>query len=135
LGAWWALLAELLLGHEVMLVATPPGAGDVRLGPLAAGSAGAAADALGALVTSGALLYAALWGAAALVLPWLVRGRWLAADLVAASAWAAALGAATVAVADSIGGPDPRHAVAGAVAAGLIAPLAARVRRRPALEP
>jgi APA family basic amino acid/polyamine antiporter len=46
-----------------------------------------------------------------------------------------ALGAATVAVADSIGGPEPRHAVAGAVAAGVIAPFAARVRRRPALEP
>jgi hypothetical protein len=85
-------------------------------------------------VTSGALLYAALWAAAALILPWLVRGRWLAVDIVAASAWAATLGAATVAVADSIGGPEPRPAPAGAGAAGLIALVAARVRGRPALE-
>ena len=41
----------------------------------------------------GALLYAAVWALAALLLPWLVRGRWLALDVVAASAWAAALGA------------------------------------------
>jgi hypothetical protein len=139
LGAWWALLATPLLGRAVMAAG---GGGDaasgdpgVRLGPVATGSAGDAADALGALVTSGALLYLALWAAAAVLLPWLVRGRWLAADVVAASAWAAALGAATVAVAESSGGPEPRHALAGAVAAGVIAPVAARVRRRPALEP
>ena len=50
-------------------------------------------DVISPLLTSGALLYAALWALAALLLPWLVRGRWLAADLVAASIWAAALGA------------------------------------------
>ena len=50
-------------------------------------------DVIAPLLTSGALLYAVLWALAALLLPWLVRGRWLAADLVAASIWAAALGA------------------------------------------
>ena len=141
LGAWWALLAEPFLGRAV-IGGTPPagggaagGSGEVALGPLATGPAAEAWDAVGTLVTGGALLYVALWAGAALVLPWLVRGRWLAADLVGASAWAGALGAATVAIADSIGGPEPRHVVAGAVAAGVIAPLAARVRRRPALEP
>ena len=38
---------------------------------------------LAPLLTSGALLYAVLWALAALLLPWLVRGRWLAADVVA----------------------------------------------------
>jgi hypothetical protein len=131
LGAWWALLAAPLLGRAVI------GGGEtggITLGP-ATDSAAVAADALGDLIAGGALPYVALWAAAAVVMPWLVRGRWLAADVVAASAWAAALGAATVAVADSTGGPEPRYAVAGAVAAGVIAPFAARVRRRPALEP
>ena len=45
----------------------------------------------------GGLLTAAVWAAAATLLPWIVRGRWLALDVVAASAWAAALGAATAA--------------------------------------
>ena len=116
------------------MIGGAPGSGEVALGPLATGPPRPRGRGR-PLVTSGALLYAALWAGAALVLPWLVRGRWLAADLVAASAWAGALGAATVAIADSIGGPEPRRAVAGAVAAGVIAPVAARVRRRVALEP
>ena len=47
------------------------------------------------LVTSGALLQAVLWGLAALVMPWLVRGRSLSVDIVAATVWAAGLAGAT----------------------------------------
>ena len=36
-----------------------------------------------------------LWAAAAVVLPWLVRGRSLAVDIVGATVWAAGLAAAT----------------------------------------
>ena len=45
---------------------------------------------------------------AALILPWLVRGRHLGPDFVGASAWAAGLGAGTAAVAEWAGAPDPR---------------------------
>jgi eukaryotic-like serine/threonine-protein kinase len=64
-----------------------------------------------------------VWALAALVLPILVRGRLFAVDLVGATAWAAALGSATQAVA-----PGMRGLVAGAVVAGGVA-VAARASR------
>jgi hypothetical protein len=109
-GLWWLLLAEPLVGRELLL-GTPPGE---------------AGETLEALVSSGALLLAPLWAAAALVLPWLVAGRSLAADLVLATTWAAGLAAATGAVADRAGLPEPRGLVAGAVLAGALAVIGAR---------
>jgi hypothetical protein len=87
------------------------------------------------LLTSGALLYAALWALAALLLPWLVRGRWLAADLVAASIWAAALGATTAAIAEFEDAPEPRGLIAGAVSAGVIAVAVPHLRGVRVVEP
>ena len=63
-------------------------------------------EALGALAAR--LLLAPLWAAAALVLPWLVRGRSLAVDIVGAATWAAGLAAATAAVADCADLAEPR---------------------------
>ena len=116
LGAWWALLAAPLLGRELFggggngpaVISDPSTLGDALTD-----TEPALNDVIGPLLTSGALLYAALWALAALLLPWLVRGRWLAADLVAASIWAAALGAATAAIAQSIDAPEPNGLVAG----------------------
>jgi hypothetical protein len=68
-------------------------------------------------------------------MPWLVRGRWLALDVVGAAVWASALGATTAAVAQSLGAPAPRGLIAGAVAAGMLAPALMRVGGRRALEP
>ncbi|MBB4661036.1 protein kinase domain-containing protein [Conexibacter arvalis] len=91
------------------------------------------------LVQSGALLCAALWAAGAAVLPWLVRGRHAALDLVAATVWAAALAAGASAIGSSLDGavpsPDPRGAALGAAGAVLLAVGAqavrtARARRR-----
>ena len=108
-GLWWLLLAEPLLDREIAL-GTPPGdAGDV----------------LETLAESGVLLLAPLWAAAAVVLPWLVRGRSLALDVVAASAWAAALASGTAAVAGWAGLAEPRGLAAGAVAAGVLAVIGA----------
>ena len=59
-----------------------------------------------------------MWAVAALVLPWLVPGRSPALDIVGAAAWAAALTAATGAVAGYAGLPEPRGLAAGAVVAG-----------------
>ena len=64
----------------------------------------------------------ALWALAALALPVVVRGRVLAADVVGATAWAAALGSATQAVAGTLSWqPTMRGLVAGAVVAGGLA--------------
>jgi eukaryotic-like serine/threonine-protein kinase len=96
LGAWWLLLS----------------------GPARAPNPGGLSD-LRPLLTVDALGHAAAWAAAAAVLPWLVRGRQLALDVVAASAWAAGLAAA-----------EPRDMVPGAVAAGVLALALARAPAR-----
>jgi hypothetical protein len=119
LGGWWLVLAEAVANDRLAL-GPPAGA---TAGTWEA-TAGRALDAvLVPTVTRGALLLVALWALAALVLPVLVRGRLFAVDLVAATAWAAALGSATQAVA-----PGMRGLAAGAVAAGGLA-VAARASR------
>jgi hypothetical protein len=115
LGCWWLALAEVLSGDRLAL-GPPPGASldGSHLDPL---------------VTSGALALAALWAAAAVLLPVVVRGRRLAVDLVGASAWAAALGSATQAVAQALSWqPTMRGLVAGAVVAGGLAVATAASR-------
>jgi eukaryotic-like serine/threonine-protein kinase len=125
LGAWWLVLAEALANDRL-------GIGPPREAAAAAwqqAASGALHDVLVPTVARGALLLAALWAVAALVLPVLVRGRVFAIDLVAATAWAAALGSATQAVA-----PGMRGLVAGAVAAGGLAVAARAIGPRPPSE-
>jgi hypothetical protein len=111
-GLWWLLLAEPLLDREIA-VATPPGSAD---------------DVLEALAESGALLLAPLWALAAVLLPWLVRGRSVAADIVGASVWAAGLASGTAAVAGWAGLAELRGLAAGAVVAGVLAVIGAQWR-------
>jgi hypothetical protein len=119
LGCWWLALAELVSGDRLAL-GTPP---DATFDP------GGAAH-LWPLVTGGVLGLAALWAAAAVLLPVLVRGRALAADVVGATAWAAGLGSATQAIAGALAWqPAMRGLVAGAVVAGGLALVAAASRR------
>jgi len=138
LGAWWALLAAPLLGRELLGgggSAAPVLSDPSTLGAALTDTEPALNDVVGPLLTSGALLYAALWALAALLLPWLVRGRWLAADLVAASIWAAALGASTAAIGESIDAPEPRGLVLGAALAGVIAVAVPHLRGARVVEP
>jgi len=76
-----------------------------------------------------------VWAIAALIGPWLIRGRWLFADVVAAAVWAAALGAGTAAAAEAIGVPDPPGLALATVVAGLLAVAIPHVRRIGVLEP
>ena len=76
-----------------------------------------------------------MWALAALILPWLVRGRYAGADVVAATAWAAGLGSATAAVAEWAGAGTPRGLVAGAIAAGVLALAAPRLLPRDIVDP
>jgi hypothetical protein len=132
LGLWWLLLAEALTGHRLLL-GSPPGAQPRGLWQLSASDA--FTHAVAPLVTSGALAVAAVWALMAVLLPVVVRGRAAALDIVAATAWAAALAAGTRAAADALtwhgGAPSPRGVVAGAVVAGLIAVGARAVRGAP----
>jgi hypothetical protein len=115
LGCWWLMLAEVLSGKRLALGAPPDAAlSGTHLLPL---------------VTTGALVLAALWAAGAVLLPLLVRGRALAADVVGATTWAAGLGSATQAVAQAVSWqPAMRGVVASAVVAGGLAVVAAASR-------
>jgi hypothetical protein len=87
------------------------------------------------LGSSGVLAPAILWGAAAAVLPWLVRGRSPALDVVRVVVWASILASGTgVAIAAVHGsnpaGNPPRAALGAVVAAGIaLMPLAATMWR------
>ncbi len=125
-GAVWALLAEPALDRALALgTAISPRVADATAGV-------ALRDAAWPLVSSGAALLAVLWALAALVLPWLVRGRSLALDVVAATGWAAALAGATAALAEQASGPRAAAPglVGGAVVAGALAVALPRARRR-----
>jgi hypothetical protein len=111
-GLWWLLLAEPLLSRDLALGTAP----------------GDAATVLETIATSGALLLAPVWAVAALILPWLVAGRSLAADVLGAVVWAACLAAATAAVADAAGLGEPRGLAAGAAVAGALAVMGGRAR-------
>jgi eukaryotic-like serine/threonine-protein kinase len=81
---------------------------------------------LGDGVTPRAWALVPLWAGAAVLLGWLVRGRHLALDLVAAVSWSAGLTAATASLAAWMGLPEPRGLVPAAVLAALLALWARR---------
>src|SRR4051794_27192320 len=113
---WWTLLAEALLGRHLLFgLDTPPRAGWDGAPSIAA------TEVVRPIVTSGAPLQAVLWGLAALVMPWVVRGRSLAADVVAGTVWAAGLAGATASIGQIVNGSTPKGLVAGALAAGILA--------------
>jgi hypothetical protein len=131
LGYWWLTLAEPLLAERLWL-GVPANA------PSRAAWEGSlnttAAHVVGPALSLGVLFGALLWGAAAMVLPWIVRGRSAAADVVAATVWSAALAAAAPVAAAGLTGhaahPSPHGAVLGAVLGGVIA-VASRALRGP----
>ncbi len=129
LGFWWLALAEPLTRSTLFFGSSD---GTHPRATWEASASDAAHDALVPLLSSGALAGAALFAGFATVLPWIVRGRWLAADVVAATVWAAGLAAGAGALGQALGTavamPEPRGAVAGAVLAGMVAVLCARLR-------
>ena len=107
LGAWWWLLYDALDDGTDLQTTVNQAAQD------------------------GTLLYLAVSAAAATLLPWIVRGRWLALDLIAASVWAAALGACIAAV----HAPAPPGLVLACVLAGVLAVAVPHFRRARVVEP
>jgi eukaryotic-like serine/threonine-protein kinase len=136
LGAWWLVLAEPLLGKALVFGPAP----GTPSRPGFDGAPGiAAGDVLAKACSSGALLLAVVWAAAALVAPWLVRGRSLPADVAGAATWAAGLAATTAALGEWLGArveqAQPHALVPGAVAAAGLTLVLAHARRPPAAEP
>jgi eukaryotic-like serine/threonine-protein kinase len=138
LGYWWLRLAEPLLdtaGRRLWLGSPAgSGAGGGRSLAWEHSLESAAVHALVPLLSVGLLCGAALWALAAVLLPWLVRGRSALFDALAGTLWAVVL-AATAPLLDGgltahAGAPSPRGAVLGA-ALGAVLALAARALRGP----
>lgn len=125
-GFLWLAAAEVLTG-EPLLFGIPDGA--LPRADWQDSIAEAGAHALTPLVSSPALSPALAWAAFAALLPLVLRGRFVALDLLAASAWAAALVAAQAALGDLLASvtalDQPRGGPAGSIAAALIVLAAA----------
>jgi len=122
LGFLWLSLAELLSGTHLYL---GPPAGAAPVAAWRGDAVAAATDALAPLVSSGLLAVAGVWALAALVAPWLVRGRRLGPDVIFAAAWAGGTASASAAVAAALGAShaatQPRSAATGALAGAAFA--------------
>jgi eukaryotic-like serine/threonine-protein kinase len=131
LGYWWLTLSEPLLSRRLWLgppAGMPPRAAwETSLGSTAA-------HVLGPMLSPGVLLGAALWGAGAMCLPWIVRGRRAALDVVAVTTWSAAIAAAAPlldrGLSSAAAHASPRGAVLAAVFGGVFA-VGARALRGP----
>ncbi len=136
LGYWWLTLAEPFAaarsGGRALWLGAPSGIPARAVWESSLSSS--AVHVLAPMLSLGVLLGATLWAAGALVLPWIVRGRSAALDLVAAAAWSAALVAAAPALDAGLSAqgayPVPRGAVLGAILGGMVA-VAARALRGP----
>ncbi|HEV3379104.1 MAG TPA: serine/threonine-protein kinase [Thermoleophilaceae bacterium] len=120
-GFLWLAIGELLAG-ESLLFGVPDGA--LSRGDWEGSISAAASDALGPLVSSPALAPAAVWAAFAVLLPLLVRGRWLTVDIAGAVLWVVGVIAAHIALGDMLAATtvldEARGAAAGAVGAALV---------------
>jgi hypothetical protein len=121
-GLWWLVLGEALTGNA-LLFGSPDGT--TPRADWEGSISAAVSDVLAPLVGSPALAPALVWAAFAVALPFVVRGRWLAVDLVGAGVWALGLIAAQVALGDVLAAEvaldQARGAVAGSIAAALVA--------------
>jgi len=120
-GFLWLAIGELLTGDS-LLFGIPDGA--LPRADWQGSISAAASDALGPLVSGPALAPALVWAGFAVLLPLVVRGRWLVVDLLGAALWAAGLIAAHAALGDMLATTtaleQARGAVAGSVGAALV---------------
>ena len=126
-GLWWVVVGELLTGRN-LLFGAPDGA--LPRANWEGSISAAASDAIQPVLTSPALAPAVLWAAGAVALMLVLRGRWLAVDAAGGALCAAALIAGHTALADVLAAEtaldQARGAVAGSIAAALVAVAASR---------
>ena len=131
LGYWWLTLAEPLLGRRLWL---GPHAGTPARSVWEGSLSSAAVHVLAPALSLGVLLGASLWALAAVLLPFLVRGRSAVLDLVGAIAWSVALVLVVSSrhdgLAAHVASVSPRGAILGGLLGGAIA-VAARALRGP----
>jgi hypothetical protein len=129
-GSAWRRAALAATGWIWLLLAGPIAGSSLYVGRVAgvpkahawSGSLQAIHDAIWPLLSSGAFLGAVVWALAAAALPWVVRRRVLALDVIRVVGWSALVCITTVAVIHSTHRLSaPSHVVAGAVAGALLA--------------
>jgi eukaryotic-like serine/threonine-protein kinase len=120
-GFLWLALGEVLTGKDLLY-----GVADGTLGrhEWQQSISSAAGDGLGPLLSGPALAPIVVWAAFAVLLPLIVRGRWLTVDLLGAGLWTVGLVVTLTALGDMLAATttlsQPRGAVAGAIGAALI---------------
>jgi hypothetical protein len=128
-GFLWLALGEVLTGQDFLFGISD---GTLQRVEWQGSISAAVSDGLGPLLSGPALLPALVWAAFAVVLPLVVRGRWLALDVLGAGAVAVGLAVTMTALGDVLASTtalgQPRGAAAGAFLAGLIVVAAAQMR-------
>ena len=127
-GFLWLALGEAVSGRA-LLFGSPDG---TTPRPDWEGSISAAiSDVLQPLVTTPALAPMVVWAAFAALLPLVVRGRWLALDLIGAGLWVAGLATAQLALGNALAADvaldAPRGAISGAIVAAVVVVSVSRV--------
>jgi eukaryotic-like serine/threonine-protein kinase len=121
-GFLWLALGEVLTGKS-LLFGVPDGV--LPRGDWEGSISAAASDALAPLASGPALAPAVVWAAFAVLLPLVVRGRWLALDVLGAALWTAGLIGAHLALGDLLAATTAldtaRGLAAGSVGAALVA--------------
>ncbi|HYH59186.1 MAG TPA: serine/threonine-protein kinase [Thermoleophilaceae bacterium] len=127
-GFGWLVLAEIITGDALLF---GPVDGTLPRAEWESSARDALTDALYPFLSSPAIVPVVIWAALAVVLPFVVRGRSLALDLLGAIVWAAALVSAHAATADLVASSveldQARGAVGGALLAVVVAVAAAAV--------
>jgi hypothetical protein len=129
-GFLWLALGEVLAG-ESLLFGVPDGV--LPRGDWQGSISAAASDALAPLASGPALAPAAIWAALAVLLPLVVRGRWLALDILGAVLWTAGLIVAHLVLGDLLASTTAldtaRGIGAGSVGAALVALAVCQISR------
>jgi hypothetical protein len=125
IGWVWLLLAATIAGKALYLPRVPGMALTPPPQSWMSSLTATISHLLSPLASSGVLAPAVVWGLAAVVLPWLVRGRSLLLDAIRVLAWAAIVLAGTGAAIAVVRGSDaigaPPSAFIGAAAAAVVA--------------
>ena len=121
-GFWWLVLGEAITG-KALLFGSPDGT--LPRSDWEGSISAAVSDVLAPLATSPALAPLVVWAAFAVALPLVVRGRWLAVDLVGAGVWVVGLVLAHVALGDALAADVALDNARGAVAGSLLAAIVA----------